>query len=118
MEKTRNSYRLRHALAKITHLPRTNVRTVDYEVVDRGDGEEITTPVTNISDPEKSRLPSWLRPIMSAKKRNSFLLSSRRTSAGRALFSGHGKPELVEQEVWGLLLTHYRIRHLMCEVAD
>ena len=28
------------------------------------------------------------------------------------------KPELVEQEIWGLLLTHYAIRHLMREAAD
>ena len=28
------------------------------------------------------------------------------------------KPELVEQEIWGLLLTHYGIRHLMHEAAD
>jgi hypothetical protein len=28
------------------------------------------------------------------------------------------KPELVEQEIWGLLLAHYGIRHLMPEAAD
>jgi len=28
------------------------------------------------------------------------------------------KPEMVEQEIWGLLLTHYGIRHLMREAAD
>jgi IS4 transposase len=28
------------------------------------------------------------------------------------------KPELVEQEIWALLLTHYAIRHLMHEAAD
>jgi hypothetical protein len=28
------------------------------------------------------------------------------------------KPELVEQEIWGLLLTHYGIRSLMREAAD
>ena len=28
------------------------------------------------------------------------------------------KPDLVEQEIWGLLLTHYGIRHLMREAAD
>ena len=28
------------------------------------------------------------------------------------------KPELVEQEIWGLLLTHYGIRHLLREAAD
>jgi hypothetical protein len=28
------------------------------------------------------------------------------------------KPKLVEQEIWGLLITHYAIRHLMHEAAD
>jgi IS4 transposase len=28
------------------------------------------------------------------------------------------KPELVEQEIWALLLTHYAIRHLMQEAAE
>jgi hypothetical protein len=27
-------------------------------------------------------------------------------------------PEMIEQEIWALLLTHYAIRHLMCEAAD
>lgn len=37
---------------------------------------------------------------------------------------GHGRvlrsqsPELVRQEVWGILLTHYAIRHLIHEAAD
>ncbi|MGA5135509.1 IS4 family transposase, partial [Streptomyces olivoreticuli] len=24
----------------------------------------------------------------------------------------------IEQEIWALLLTHYAVRHLMCEAAD
>jgi hypothetical protein len=28
------------------------------------------------------------------------------------------KPEMAEQEIWGLLLTHYGIRHLIREAAD
>jgi hypothetical protein len=27
-------------------------------------------------------------------------------------------PELVKQEIWGLLLTHYSIRHIMKDAAD
>ena len=52
-EKARNSYRLRHGLAKITDLPGFYVRVVDYEIPDRGDGEEIITLVTNITDPNE-----------------------------------------------------------------
>lgn len=49
-EKARNSYGLRHGLAKITDLPGYYVRVVDYEITDQGDGEEIITLVTNITD--------------------------------------------------------------------
>ncbi len=28
------------------------------------------------------------------------------------------KPDLVEQEIWGLLITHYAIRRLMHQAAD
>lgn len=52
-EKAKNSYRLRHGLAKITDLPEFYVRAVDYKVTDRGDGEEIITLETNITDPEE-----------------------------------------------------------------
>jgi IS4 transposase len=37
---------------------------------------------------------------------------------GPAVILRSRKPELVQQEIWGLLLTHYGIRHLMREAAD
>ena len=43
-------------------------------------------------------------------------LKTHQRGAGMILRSR--KPELVEQEIWGLLLTHYGIRHLMREAAD
>ena len=52
-EKAKNSYRLREGLAKITDLPGTHVRVVDYEITDRGDGNELITLVTNITDPDE-----------------------------------------------------------------
>ncbi|HET6503260.1 MAG TPA: transposase, partial [Amycolatopsis sp.] len=43
-------------------------------------------------------------------------LKTHQRGAGTILRSR--KPELAEQEIWGLLLTHYGIRHLMREAAD
>ena len=37
---------------------------------------------------------------------------------GQGMILRSRKPELVEQEIWGLLLTHYGIRSLMREAAD
>ena len=79
-EKARNSYRLRRGLAKITGLPGFYVRAVDYEITDRGDGEEIITLVTNITDPDEIPAAELARRITSAGRRSSCSMSSRRTS--------------------------------------
>jgi len=117
-EKARNSYRLRRGLAKITDLPGFYVRVVDYEITDRGDGEEIITLVTNITDPEE--IPAAELAAAYHERWEAELvfdeLKTHQRGPGTILRSR--KPELVEQEIWGLLLTHYGIRHLMREAAD
>jgi Insertion element 4 transposase N-terminal/Transposase DDE domain len=117
-EKARNSYRLRHGLTKITDLPGFYVRVVDYEITDRGDGEEIITLVTNITDPDE--IPAVELAAAYHQRWEAELvfdeLKTHQRGPGTILRSR--KPELVEQEIWGLLLTHYGIRHLMREAAD
>jgi Insertion element 4 transposase N-terminal/Transposase DDE domain len=117
-EKARNSYRLRHGLAKITDLPGFYVRVVDYEVTDRGDGEEIITLVTNITDPEE--IPAVeLAAAYHERWEVELVFDELKThQRGPGTILRSRKPELVEQEIWGLLLTHYGIRHLMREAAD
>lgn len=117
-EKRKNSYRLRHGLAEITDLPGTYVRVIDYEVTDRGAGGEIITLVTNITDP--AEIPALELAAAYHERWESELafdeLKTHQRGAGAIIRSR--KPELVEQEIWGLLLTHYGIRHLMREAAD
>ena len=117
-EKRKNSYRLRRGLMKITDLPGTYVRAVDYEVTDRGDGGEIITLVTDITGPEE--IPAAEPAAAYHERWEAELvfdeLKTHQRGAGAILRSR--KPELAEQELWGLLLTHYGIRHLMCEAAD
>jgi len=117
-EKARNSYRLRHGLAKVTDLPGFYVRVVDYEVTDRGDGEEIITLVTNITDPEE--IPAVeLAAAYHERWEMELVLDELKThQRGPGTILRSRKPELVEQEIWGLFLTHYGIRHLMREAAD
>jgi hypothetical protein len=118
VEKARNSYRLRHGLVKITDLPGTHVRAVDYEIAGRGDGKEIITLVTNITDPEE--IPAKELAAAYHQRWESELvfdeLKTHQRGPGTILRSR--RPDLVEQEIWGLLLTHYGIRHLMREAAD
>jgi hypothetical protein len=116
-EKARNSYRLRHGLARITDLPGFYVRAVDYEITDRG-GEEIITLVTNITDPDG--IPAAELAVAYHQRWEAELVFDeiKTHQRGPGIILRSRKPELVEQEIWGLLLTHYGIRHLMCEAAD
>jgi hypothetical protein len=117
-EKARNSYRLRHGLVKITDLPGYYVRVVDYEITDRGDGEEIITLVTNITDPEEIPAAELAAAYHERWEAELVFDELKTHQRGPATILRSRKPELVEQEIWGLLLTHYGIRHLMREAAD
>lgn len=116
--KAKSNYRLRHGLVKITDLPGVYVRAVDYEVTDRGDGEEIITLVTNITSPEE--IPAVeLAAAYHERWEVELVFDELKTHMrGPGMILRSRKPELVEQEIWGLLLTHYGIRHLMREAAD
>jgi hypothetical protein len=115
-EKARNSYRLRHGLTRITDLPGFYVRAVDYEITDRG-GEEIITLVTNITDPDE--IPAAELAVAYHQRWEAELVFDeiKTHQRGPGIILRSRKPELVEQEIWGLLLTHYGVRHLMREAA-
>jgi hypothetical protein len=117
-EKRKNSYRLRHGPAKVTDLPGTYVRAVDYEVTDRGDGEEIITLVTNVLDPEEIPAAKLAAAYHERGEAEIVFDELKTHQRGTGAIIRSRKPELVEQEIWGLLLTYYGIRHLMCEAAD
>ena len=118
-EKAKNSYRLRHGLAKITDLPGFYVRVVDYEITDRGDGEEIITLVTNITDPDEVpavELAAAYHQRWEAELVFDELKTHQRGTGDYPPLpkAGTGRAG----DIWGLLLTHYGIRHLMREAAD
>jgi Insertion element 4 transposase N-terminal/Transposase DDE domain len=117
-EKARNSYRLTRGLSKITDLPGYYVRAVDYEVTDRGDGEEIITLVTNITDPEEVPAAELAAAYHERWEAELVFDELKTHQRGAGVILRSRKPELVEQEIWGLLLTHYGTRHLMREAAD
>jgi Insertion element 4 transposase N-terminal/Transposase DDE domain len=116
--KAKNSYRLRHGLAKITDLPGIYVRAVDYEITDRGDGEEIITLVTNITDHEEITAVELAAAYHERWEAELVFDELKTHQRGQGMILRSRKPELVEQEIWGLLLTHYGIRSLMREAAD
>ena len=117
-EKAKNNYRLRHGLVKLTDLPGIYVRAVDYEITDRGDGDEIITLVTNVTDPEEIPAAELAAAYHERWEAELVFDELKVHQRGQGMILRSRKPELVEQEIWGLLLTHYGIRHMMRAAAD
>ncbi len=96
------------------------VRIVEYEVPDRtGNGSgELLCVMTSILDPDDvpaSELAAAYHERWEAE--NTFdELKTHQRGPGRILRSK--SPDMVKQEVWASLLTHYSIRNLMCRAAD
>jgi hypothetical protein len=93
---------------------------VEYEILDRiGDGKcEVIRLITSILDPldvpaielaaayhERWELELIFDEIKTHQRGSARVLRSK-------------SPDLVKQEIWSLLLTHYAIRALMCRAAD
>jgi Transposase DDE domain len=95
------------------------VRVAEYDVPDRdGDGkDELIVLVTTITDfraaPARALAEAyhqrWEHETGNAQ------LKTYLRGPGKVLRSG--SPELIEQEIWGYLLTHYAISALICDAA-
>jgi Insertion element 4 transposase N-terminal/Transposase DDE domain len=105
------------------HIPADQaipVRVIEYEIPDReGNGTgELICLITSILDPADVTAielatayhERW-ESETSFREKKTYLRRS-----GRVLRSK--SPEMVRQEIWALLLTHYAIRKLMCHAAD
>ena len=96
------------------------VRVIEYEIPDReGNGTgELICLITSILDPSDVTAIELARAYherweseTSFREKKTYLRGS-----GRVLRSK--SPEMVRQETWALLLSHYAIRKLMCKAAD
>jgi hypothetical protein len=99
-----------------THIP---VRVIEYTISGHGaDGSETFRLVSTVLDPSHA---SALELAATYQQRWEYEMSLREIET-QLLQPGHGlrskTPELVRQEMWGLLLAHYAIRKLMAEAAD
>jgi hypothetical protein len=95
------------------------VRVIEYEVPDReGDGKgELIALVTTITDPRQAgaaALASAYHERWEHETGNRQLKTYLR-GPGRVLRSQ--KPDMVRQEIYGYLLTHYAISALICQAA-
>jgi IS4 transposase len=95
---------------------RIPVRVIEYRITNR-DSTETVRLLTTLTDHRESPATP-LAALYAERWEFEIGLDEIETHqiANRVLRSK--KPELVEQEIWTLLLTHYAIRHLMHEAAD
>ena len=93
------------------------VRVIEYEVPDRDGQDELIALVTTITD-----FREGLAPVLAAAYHRRWehetanaQLKTMLRGPGKILRSG--SPPMVEQELWGYLLTHYAISALTCTAA-
>jgi hypothetical protein len=96
------------------------VRVVEYEVPDReGNGKhEIIRLITNILDPNDTPAIELAAAYHERWEYEGLIDEVKTHQRGPARVLRSKSPDMVKQEVWALLLTHYGIRVLMCRAAD
>jgi hypothetical protein len=112
------SRQLKSEKIKIADLPGFYVRVVDYEVTDRGDGKETFTIVTTILDPDDASALELAAAYHERWEIELAIDEVKTHQRGPGIILRSQSPEMAEQELWGLLLTHYGVRRLMAEAAD
>src|SRR5512133_55128 len=94
------------------------IRVVEYMIDNRGGGGELFCLITTLLDHEFA--PAVELAAAYAQRWEIELsfdeIEIHQTGGDRVLRSR--TPELVKQEIWALLLTHYAIRHVMKDAAD
>jgi hypothetical protein len=109
-----------HAGEPVHPAQATPVRVVEYTVPDRiGDSKRETIRlITSILDPADASAIELAAAYHERWEIEGLIgeIKTHQRGAGRVLRSR--SPDLVKQEIWSLLLTHYAIRALMCRAAD
>ena len=101
---------------RATHIP---VRVIEYTVTDSTGSRatEVFRLITTILDPDDLTAPELAAAYQQRWEYEIALkeIETQILEPGRGLRSK--SPELIRQELWGLLLAHYAIRSLMAEAA-
>jgi hypothetical protein len=114
---TSNRSRLLAGTMHITELPGMHVRVVDYDVPGRGSGE-LFTIVTSITDHQDLPAPEIAAAYHERREIELAFDEIETRQRGPAAILRSRSPDMVLQELYGLLITHYAIRRLMTEAAD
>jgi hypothetical protein len=100
---------------ELTDLPGIRVRVVDYDVPG---GSELFTVVTSVLDYQELPAPEIAAAYRQRWEIELAFDEVKTHQRGPAAILRSRSPDLVLQELYGLLTTHYAIRQLMTEAAD
>jgi hypothetical protein len=118
----RRSELLRHASdgAQIDPAEAQVVRVVEYDIPDReGSGAgEIICVITSVLDPAEATAEELAAAYHERWECENLIDEVKTHQRGPARILRSKSPDMVRQELWALLLTHYGIRRLMCHAAD
>lgn len=100
--------------------PADVVRVVEYEVPDReGNGAgELICVLTTIMDPVDAPAADIAAAYNERWEAENTFDEVKTHQRGPARILRSQSPDMIKQEIWALLLTHYCIRNLMCRAAD
>jgi hypothetical protein len=93
------------------------VRVVEYEAGGHGDSGEIFCLVTTLTDPEQITAVELAAAYRQRWEFETALDELEIHQRGPARILRSKSAEMVKQEIWALLLTHYAIRDLICQAA-
>lgn len=108
--------RLAAGTAQAAGLPGIRVRVVDYDVPGRGGGE-VFTVVTSVTDHQDLPAPDLAAAYHQRWEIELAFDEIETHQRGPATLRSRS-PDMVLQELYGLLITHYAIRALMAQAAD
>jgi hypothetical protein len=103
-----------------THIPdqaRIPVRVIEYTITNRDGKAETIKIMTTILDPEIAPAGE-LATLYAQRWEFELTLNEVETHQMSTRRLRSRTPELVRQEIWALLLTHYAVRYFMLEAAD
>jgi hypothetical protein len=96
------------------------VRVVEYDIPDREGSAagEIICVITSVLDPAEATAEELAAAYHERWECENLIDEVKTHQRGPARVLRSKSAEMVRQEIWALLLTHYGIRRLMCNAAD
>jgi Insertion element 4 transposase N-terminal/Transposase DDE domain len=94
------------------------VRVVEYTVPERNPDGELLVVITTILDPLELPALDLAEAYHQRWEEESALDEIKTDLRGRGEVLRSKTPDLIEQQLWGLLLAHYAIRALLLDAAD